>query len=313
MEDGECGPHTWAALIEADFRLGDRMLYLRSPMTRGDDITDLQQRLGSLGFDAGYVDGIFGPDTESAVRNFQANQGLTPDGVVGPDTVMALGRLAGRRSGEKTIAEVRETERLRSQHGLQGRRIVVGETGGIAALIDTLARRLRADGAEVLTLHQPDLSAQAKTANEWDGAVYLGVTLAAEDLSVRTSRPRASSRPVAEVWPSTQATRSSGLLMRLIQQSVCVFRFCGDACRPCGARWRTPRGRAVPALALSLATHSPAGAIGRSFEPTNHCPLVSPGSSRGCPPFTPRFFHRQLCDKCHTISSGRGSRGVITR
>ena len=90
--------HTWAALIEADFRLGDRMLYLRSPMTRGDDITDLQQRLGSLGFDAGYVDGIFGPDTESAVRNFQANQGLTPDGVVGPDTVMALGRLAGRRS-----------------------------------------------------------------------------------------------------------------------------------------------------------------------------------------------------------------------
>ena len=61
---------------------------------------------------------------------------------------------------------------------------MVGETGGIAALIDTLARRLRADGAEVLTLHQPDLSAQAKTANEWDGAVYLGVTLAAEDLSV---------------------------------------------------------------------------------------------------------------------------------
>ena len=60
IEDGECGPHTWAALIEADFRLGDRMLYLRSPMTRGDDITDLQQRLGSLGFDAGYVDGIFG-------------------------------------------------------------------------------------------------------------------------------------------------------------------------------------------------------------------------------------------------------------
>ena len=127
MEDGECGAHTWAALIEADFRLGDRMLYLRSPMTRGDDITDLQQRLGSLGFDAGYVDGIFGPDTESAVRNFQANQGLTPDGVVGPDTVRALGRLAGRRSGEKTIAEVRETERLRSQQGLEGRRIVVGD------------------------------------------------------------------------------------------------------------------------------------------------------------------------------------------
>ncbi|MEM8705734.1 MAG: peptidoglycan-binding protein [Actinomycetota bacterium] len=184
IEDGECGKQTWAALIEADHRLGDRMLYLRSPMTRGDDVTDLQQRLGSLGFDAGYVDGIFGPDTEAALRNFQANQGVTPDGVVGPDTVMALGRLAGRRSGEKTIAEVREAERLRSQQGLQGRRIVVGETGGVAGLVDTLARRLRSDGADVLTLHHPDLSSQARTANEWDGAVYLGVTLAVDDLSV---------------------------------------------------------------------------------------------------------------------------------
>ena len=112
VEDGSVGRHTWNALVEADNRLGDRMLYLRSPMTRGDDVNDLQQRLGSLGFDAGYVDGIFGPDTEHAVRNFQANQGVTADGVVGPDTIAALARLAGRRSGEKTIAEVKEAEML---------------------------------------------------------------------------------------------------------------------------------------------------------------------------------------------------------
>lgn len=185
IEDGSVGRQTWNALVEADHRLGDRMLYLRSPMTRGDDVTDLQQRLGSLGFDAGYVDGIFGPDTEQAVRNFQANQGVTPDGVVGPDTVAALGRLAGRRSGEKTIAEVREAEMLRHQAtGLDGRRIVVGETGGVPTLVDALARRLRLDGAEVLTLHHPDLSAQARTANEWDGAVYVGLTLADHDGSV---------------------------------------------------------------------------------------------------------------------------------
>ncbi len=184
IEDGECGRQTWAALVEADYRLGDRMLYLRSPMTRGDDVTDLQQRLGSLGFDAGYVDGIFGPDTERAARDFQANQGVTPDGVVGPDTVVALSRLAGRRSGEKTIAEVREAERLREQAGLAGRRIVVGEPGGVAGMVDTLARRLRADGADVLTLHHPDLSTQARTANEWDGAVYIGITLATDDLSI---------------------------------------------------------------------------------------------------------------------------------
>jgi len=182
--DGVCGADTWSALVEADHRLGDRMLYLRSPMTRGDDVTDLQQRLGSLGFDAGYVDGIFGPDTERALRDFQANQGVPADGVVGPGTVAALHRLAGRRSGEKTVAEVREEENLTHQSGLNGRRIVLGECGGLPSLIDTLARRLRADGAEVLTLHHPDLSSQAQSANDWDGSVYVGLTLADEDFSI---------------------------------------------------------------------------------------------------------------------------------
>lgn len=185
VEDGSVGRHTWNALVEADNRLGDRMLYLRSPMTRGDDVNDLQQRLGSLGFDAGYVDGIFGPDTEHAVRNFQANQGVTADGVVGPDTIAALARLAGRRSGEKTIAEVKEAEMLRrNPAGIGGRRIVIGETGGLPTLVDALARRLRLDGAEILTLHHPDLAKHARTANDWDGTIYIGLTLADSDYSI---------------------------------------------------------------------------------------------------------------------------------
>ena len=184
VEDGICAHQTWAALLESDHRLGDRMIYLRSPMTRGDDVTDLQRRLGGLGFDAGWLDGIFGPDTERAAREFQHNQGLTADGVVGRETIAALDRLAGRRSGEKTIAEVRELELLRSQAGVDGRRIVIGESGGLPAVVDGLARRLRFDGAEVLTLHQPDLSAHARAANGWDGTVYVGLTLATEELQI---------------------------------------------------------------------------------------------------------------------------------
>ncbi len=185
IEDGVCARQTWASLVEADHRLGDRMLYLRSPMTRGDDVNDLQQRLGSLGFDAGYVDGIFGPDTEEAVREFQRNQGVTTDGVVGPDTVQALARLSGRRSGDKTVAEVRESEQLRHHEaGVVGRRLILGEAGGLPAVVDTIARRLRLDGAEVLTLHHPDLSTQARAANGWDGEAYLGITLAAEEYGV---------------------------------------------------------------------------------------------------------------------------------
>ncbi|MEZ5166166.1 MAG: peptidoglycan-binding domain-containing protein [Acidimicrobiales bacterium] len=68
------------------------MLYLR-PTTRGDDVTDLQQRLGRPGFDTAWIDGIFGPETEAALRDFQLNQGLTGDGVVGRETIAALERL----------------------------------------------------------------------------------------------------------------------------------------------------------------------------------------------------------------------------
>ncbi|MEZ5246818.1 MAG: peptidoglycan-binding protein [Acidimicrobiales bacterium] len=180
VDDGICARQTWAALVDADYRLGDRMLYLRSPMTRGDDVTDLQQRLGSLGFDAGWLDGIFGPDTERAVRDFQHNQGLTADGVVGRETVAAFDRLSGRRSGEKTVAEVRDRERLRDHTGVAGQRLVIGEAGGLPAIVDGLARRLRLDGAEVITLHQPDLSDQARAANAWNGSAYVGLTLADE-------------------------------------------------------------------------------------------------------------------------------------
>ncbi len=185
ITDGICGPHTWSALIEAGHHLGDRMLYLRSPMYRGDDVTQLQEQLGSLGFDAGWVDGIFGPMTESALREFQRNQGLMPDGVLGRDAVTSLSHLQGRRSGSKTVAEVREAESLRSHLGnVSGRRLIFGESGGLPAVVDGLARRLRLDGAQVLALHHPDLSIQAKSANEWEGTVYVGVTLASEDTSV---------------------------------------------------------------------------------------------------------------------------------
>src|SRR6266545_3977054 len=46
-------------------------------MLRGDDVYELQRELGSLGFDAGRVDGIFGPRTLEALLGFQRNAGVT--------------------------------------------------------------------------------------------------------------------------------------------------------------------------------------------------------------------------------------------
>jgi len=57
----------------------------------GDAVREVQQRLKDWGYYEGPVDGQFGPLTEKAVRFFQSRNGLTVDGVVGPQTWAALG------------------------------------------------------------------------------------------------------------------------------------------------------------------------------------------------------------------------------
>ena len=183
--DGVCGPQSWNALVDADNRLGDRLLYYRAPMMRGDDVEELQRRLGRLGFDTRWMDGIFGPSTQAATRQFQQNVGLAADGVVGRATVEALNRLASRPASEVTVAEVREHERLRHQpSSVEGRRIVVGDTGELPVIAQAIARRLRGIGAEVLSFSTPDLRHQARTSNQWNGDAYLGVTLTADNFGV---------------------------------------------------------------------------------------------------------------------------------
>jgi N-acetylmuramoyl-L-alanine amidase len=93
LVDGDVGPETWFELVEAGYSLGDRIVYLRYPYFRGDDVRALQRRLNSLGFDAGREDGIFGERTDRAVRDFQKNVGQASDGIVGPETQQAIERL----------------------------------------------------------------------------------------------------------------------------------------------------------------------------------------------------------------------------
>lgn len=54
---------------------------------KGDEVTRLQQRLGELGYYAGDVDGQYGPGTAEAVTLFQAQHGLTADGIAGEATL----------------------------------------------------------------------------------------------------------------------------------------------------------------------------------------------------------------------------------
>ena len=58
---------------------------------RGDDVAELQGMLRAELGRAVEVDGIFGPQTEHAVRAYQRAHGLVVDGIVGPQTWATLG------------------------------------------------------------------------------------------------------------------------------------------------------------------------------------------------------------------------------
>jgi N-acetylmuramoyl-L-alanine amidase len=184
--DDVCGAQTWAALVEAGYGLGDRLLYERRPMLRGDDVAELQTRLGDLGFFADRVDGILGPQTAAAITDFQRNAGLTADGICGPDTIASLNRVQ-RRTPPSVKAGVVERERLRAgPRRLDGRRIVVGQLGGLDALASTVGRFLQDQGAVVATCTHPDPSVQASEANGFEADVYLGLDLC-DDAGCRCS------------------------------------------------------------------------------------------------------------------------------
>ena len=184
-EDGSCGPQTWSALVEASYALGDRVLFHRSPMLRGDDVAELQRLLGRFGFDAGRVDGIYGPDSASALAEFQRNVGLDGDGICGFDTLRALRRLRPRPDATAPVASVWEDEQWRTApRTLAGHRLVVGQTGGLSALVRALGRSLRQAGAAVITVDDPDGSRQAAAANHFDASAYLGFTGTSERNSV---------------------------------------------------------------------------------------------------------------------------------
>jgi len=76
--DAVVGSATWERLV-LTVRQGDS----------GEAVRAVQSQLQARGYGTA-VDGAFGPGTDSAVRSFQSSQGLTADGVVGPNTWLAL-------------------------------------------------------------------------------------------------------------------------------------------------------------------------------------------------------------------------------
>jgi N-acetylmuramoyl-L-alanine amidase len=92
--DGDLGPGTLSRLVEApvegwqttkDSGLPPRVLRLTQPLQQGEDVKELQLAIRAAKVRINY-DGQFGPDTDRAVREYQALMGLTVDGIVGGGT-----------------------------------------------------------------------------------------------------------------------------------------------------------------------------------------------------------------------------------
>ena len=77
------------AVSVSGFGKGDRPT-LKSG-AKGEAVKELQNKLNAAGCPCGAADGIFGPKTLAAVKQFQKASGLTADGIVGPKTWAKLG------------------------------------------------------------------------------------------------------------------------------------------------------------------------------------------------------------------------------
>lgn len=69
----------------------------------GNEVKSIQKKLRELGFYSGNVDGIYGSQTQSAVKKFQKSVGITADGIAGKNTLLYLG-LGGSSSNSTTYS-----------------------------------------------------------------------------------------------------------------------------------------------------------------------------------------------------------------
>jgi N-acetylmuramoyl-L-alanine amidase len=171
--DGSVGANTWRELVEAGYELGERLLYLRVPPFRGDDVLGLEVKLNLLGFNAGPERGIFDQAVDHAVKEFQRNAGLQPDGVVGEATLAMLDAVRKAESGREGKKIPERDEGYVAARALTGQTVVIdpghggadhGVIGGhglrekdyTLALSLRLAQLLRAEGCRVRLTRERD-------------------------------------------------------------------------------------------------------------------------------------------------------------
>ena len=90
--------------------------------SRGDEVIQIQTKLKRWGYYNGNIDGIYGTQTQEAVKYFQRKNGLTVDGIAGPATLKAMGIYSSSSSGSSSSTNSNDLNLLA--------RVVYGEARG---------------------------------------------------------------------------------------------------------------------------------------------------------------------------------------
>ena len=113
---------TLGALIATIFLQNNSVEALSKYGSRGEEVRQIQTKLKRWGYYSGNVDGIYGSQTQAAVRWFQSKNGLTVDGIAGKNTLAAMGIFNSSNSSSSSSSNSNDLNLLA--------RLVYGEARG---------------------------------------------------------------------------------------------------------------------------------------------------------------------------------------
>ncbi len=261
---------TARALEEAQWKLGDRSLNLQEPpLMHGDDVAVLQSRLTEMGFDCGRVDGIYGPRTELAVKDFQKSVGATVDGKCGPATIIALIRLTKIVSGGAPSILRESANQKNRGPALANKTIVLNPDGDDPLVYDVAVRtegRLLALGASVFLTcgerNNPSESERITFSNNNNADLMISLH---ED-----SYKNENAHGVATYFYGSEAHGVHSIVgerfASLVQREICARTDFAN-CRTHAMTWDLLRLTKAPAVRIDLGYKTNPGDIGRMSRP----------------------------------------------
>ena len=261
---------TARALEEAQWKLGDRSLNLQEPpLMHGDDVAALQSRLTEMGFDCGRVDGIYGPRTELAVKDFQKSVGATVDGKCGPATIIALIRLTKIVSGGAPSILRESANQKNRGPALANKTIVLNPDGDDPLVYDVAVRtegRLLALGASVFLTrgekNNPSESERIAFTNNSNADLMISLH---ED-----SYKNENAHGAATYFYGSEAHGVHSIVgerfASLVQREICARTDFAN-CRTHAMTWDLLRLTKAPAVRIELGYKTNPGDIGRMSRP----------------------------------------------